>query len=572
MVIRIVKKSATVASAINCTEPKPCVIVKKKSSIAPANPFPEIPDPMGYGQRAVDFLRSLKHPKSKLPDRAFQLDPWQERIVRQIYGPTDEHGNRTIKQATILLPRGNRKTSLGAALALLHTMGPEAINGGEVLTAAADRKQAKLAFTEAESIIRAGSEDLWRKGQGTRRFDAGNTIKVQEYKKRLTFPNGSFLESLSNDAGTQHGRTPVFALVDEIHAHKKRDLWDVIRTGLVKVPNSLCIVITTAGRGQENIGHEVIQYARDVAAGKVYDPATLPILFETSPDADWQDEEVWKAANPGLIHGYPDIGGLRQLAREAAQRPADREAFRQLHLNVWLGHSSDPFVEMSIYDKGAAAFDLEELEHEPCWLAVDLSSNSDLTVIVAAWRDGEDGYFVHPWYFCPADNLYRRAERDNVPYPTWADEGYIEPTNGNVVDFRAVEDTIREICERFQVREIAFDPHLARNMLNNLLEDGYPAIEMRQGWVTMAPAIKELERAIIAGRLRHGGHPVLRWNFDNIAVDTDKAGNKSFHKGKSRDKIDGAVAAAMAVARASTGEDTRSIYDSEERSEGLLIF
>ncbi|WP_320199878.1 terminase large subunit [Agrobacterium sp. rho-13.3] len=561
--VLIIKKKAKAAEAACATE-----ITSSKTY----NPFPEIPDPLGYGQRAVDFLRSLKHPKSKLPDRAFQLDPWQERIVRQIYGPCDENGNRTIKQATILLPRGNRKTSLGAALALLHTMGPEAVPGGEVLTAAADRKQAKLAFTEAESIIRSGSEDLWRKGQGTRRFDAGNTIKVQEYKNRLTFPNGSFLESLSNDAGTQHGRTPVFALVDEIHAHKKRDLWDVIRTGLVKVPNSLCIVITTAGRGQENIGHEVIQYARDVAAGKVYDPATLPILFETSPDADWQDEEVWKAANPGLIHGYPDIGGLRQLAREAAQRPADREAFRQLHLNVWLGHSSDPFVEMSIYDKGAAAFDISELEHEPCWLAVDLSSNSDLTVIVAAWRDGEDGYFVYPWYFCPADNLYRRAERDNVPYPTWADEGYIEPTNGNVVDFRAVEDTIREICERFQVREIAFDPHLARNMLNNLLEDGYPAIEMRQGWVTMAPAIKELERAIIAGRLRHGGHPVLRWNFDNIAVETDKAGNKSFHKGKSRDKIDGAVAAAMAVARASTGEDTRSIYDSEERSDGLLIF
>lgn len=548
-------------------------IRKKAKSVAiDCNPFPEIPDPFGYGQRAVDFLRSLKHPKSRLTGRGFQLDPWQEEIIRRIYGPCDEHGNRIVRNVVMLLPRGNRKTSLGAALALLHTLGPEAVPGGEVLCAAADRKQAKIAFAEAEGILMAGDTEVWRKGQAARRFDAANAVKMQEYKNRITFPDGAVLEALSNDAASQHGRTPVFALVDELHAWKKRELWDVIRTGLVKVPNSLLVVITTAGRGQENIAFDIVDYARKVARGEVHDPATLPILYETSPDADWQDEAVWRAANPGMQFGYPDLGGLRQLAREAAERPADREAFRQLHLNVWLGHSSDPFVDMPTYDKGAAAVDLSKLEGQPCWLGVDLSSNSDLTVIVAAWRDGQDGYIVHPWFFCPADNLQRRADRDGVAYPLWADQGFIEPTPGNVVDFRAVEETIREICVRFDVREIAFDPHLARNMLNNLLEDGFPAVEMRQGWVTMAPAIKELERAIVGGRFRHGGHPVLRWNFDNIAVETDKAGNKSFHKGKSRDRIDGAVAAAMAVARAATGEDPRSIYDSEDRPEGLLIF
>jgi phage terminase large subunit-like protein len=538
----------------------------------PTNLFPDVPDPLGYGQRAVDFLRGLKHPKSSTAGNAFQLDPWQEKIVRQIYGPRDEKGHRVVRNVVMLLPRGNRKTSLGAALALLHTLGPEATPGGEVLTAAADRKQAKLAFTEAESIIRAGDHALWRKGQASRRFDAADAIKVQEYKNRLTFPNGSFLESLSNDAGTQHGRTPVFALVDEIHAWKKRDLWDVIKTGLVKVPNSLSVVITTAGRGQENIAFEIIDYARKVAAGKVHDPATLPILFETSPDADWKDEEVWKACNPGLVHGYPDIVGLRQLAREAAERPADREAFRQLHLNVWLGHSSDPFVEMSIYDRGAPPVALDDLEHEPCWIGVDLSSTSDLTAVVAAWRDGDGGYSVVPWFFCPADNLDRRTQQSGYPYSQWAADGHLLPTPGNVVDIRAVEDHIRDLCNRFDVREIAFDPHYARITMANLVEDGYPAIEMRQGWVTMGPAIRELEKAIIAGKFQHGGHPVLRWNFDNIAIQDDGKGNRSFHKGKARDKIDGAVAAAMAVGRAALGEDNRSIYDSDERAEGLLIF
>jgi phage terminase large subunit-like protein len=541
------------------------ITIKKKPK-----PFADIPDPLGHGQRAVDFLRGLKHPKSRLPGKAFQLDPWQERVVRQIYGPCDDHGRRIVRNVIMLLPRGNRKTSLGAALALLHTIGPEAVPGGEVLTAAADRKQAKIAFREAEGIITAGGH-MWRQGQANRRFDSAEHIRMREYRNQITFPDGSVLEALSSDAPSQHGRTPVFALLDEVHAWPKRDLWDVIRTGLVKVPGSLLVVITTAGRGQENLAYDVIEYARKVARGEVHDPSTLPVLYETPRDADWQDEAVWHKANPGLAHGYPDLHGLRQLAREASQRPADREAFKQLHLNIWGDHSLDPFIDMSVYDQGAERFDLDDLEHEPCWLAVDLSSNSDLTVIVAVWRNG-DGYRAWAWFFCPRDNLHRRAERDGVPYPLWAEQGFIEPTPGNVVDFRAVEETIRDLCERFGVREIAFDPHLARVMMSNLAEDGYPAIEMRQGWVTMAPAIKELERALIAGRFQHGGHPVLRWNFDNIAVETDKAGNKAFHKGKSRDRIDGAVAAAMAVARAATGEDTRSIYESEERPEGLLVW
>jgi phage terminase large subunit-like protein len=532
----------------------------------------DIPDPFGYGQRAVEFLRGLKHPKSRLPDHAFQLDPWQEDIVRRIYGPVDENGNRTVRNVVIMLPRGNRKTSLGAALALLHAHGPEAVPGGEVIFAAADQKQAKIGFREVEGIISSGGF-LWRKGQASRRFDAANHVKLQDYRNQIAFPNGAFIEALSNDAGTQHGRTPVFALIDEIHAWRKRDLWDVIRTGLVKVPGSLSVVITTAGRGQENIAFEVIDYARKVAKGEIDDPATLPILFETDPDADWKDENVWQAANPGMAYGYPDLYGLRQLAREAEYRPADRDAFRQLHLNVWLDYSDAPFVEMSTYDEGNHPVDLDDKEasQEPCWLGVDLSSNSDLTAIVAAWGDPESGYEVYPWFFCPKDNLQRRAERDQVPYPQWAHDDFIIPTPGNVVDFTAVEDHIRELCARFNVREIAFDPHLARVMMSNLAEDGFPAVEMRQGWVTMAPAVKELERAIVGHRFRHGGHPILRWHFGNIAVETDKAGNISFHKGKSKDRIDGAVATAMAVGRAAQG-DGGSIYDSPTFTADLGVF
>jgi len=513
----------------------------------------DIPDPFGYGERAVQFLRLLKHPKSTLPGRAFQLDPWQERIVRKIYGPRHSDGRRIVRTVAMLLPRGNRKTSLGAALALLHTIGPENVPRGECMVAASDRSQARIAYNEAYSIIEAG-------GWSDRLHLVDSKNKIANRK------TGAFFEAASADARVAHGHTPVFALVDEIHAWPKRDLWEAIETGLAKTPNTLLMVISTSGRGTENLAWEFYDYARKVARGEIVDETVLPILFEAPRDADWEDEDLWFSVNPGLRLGYPDLDGLRVLARQAKEVPSRRAAFQQLHLNMWLDGSADPFVDMLVYDEGSLPVDIADLEAEPCWLGVDLSSNNDLTAVVAAWRDGDDGFIVHPWFFCPEDNLRAREERDKVPYVRWAEEGFIVPTPGNVVDFRLVEDHIREICATYDVREIAFDPHLARNMLNDLTEDGFPAVEMRQGWVTMAPAVKELERAILGRRFRHGGHPVLRWNFENIALHVDPAGNKSFHKGKSRERIDGAVAAAMAVARCAAGDSSRSIYDRAEWS------
>lgn len=507
-----------------------------------------IPDPLGFGERAVRFLRALKHPKSGRP---FQLDPWQERIVRRIYGPRHDDGSRVVRTVVLLLPRGNRKTSLSAALALLHTIGPERVHGGEVITAASDRKQARIAYEEARGLVLAHRK-------------IAPKVRPLDYKNRIAYPTaGSFLEAISADAGTQHGRTPVFVLADELHAWKKRDLWDVLRSGLVKTPGSLLVIATTAGRGSENIAHEIVEDARKVARGEVDDPSILPVLFEAQKNDDWTDEALWRRVNPGLAHGYPDIEGLRQLAREGERRIGDREAFRQLNLNVWLDQSTEPIFDIAVYDEGKAAVDLDDLEmvQEPCWLGVDLSKNEDLTAVVACWRDGEDGFQVWPWFFCPEDALRQRGDKHGVDYVVWAEGEFIIPTPGNVVDLRSVEAHIRELCARFNVQEIAFDPTYGRTMIADLSEDGFPAVEMRQGWVTMAPAAKELERAVVGRRFRHGGHPVLRWNFENVQMHVDLAGNRTMHKGKSGNKIDGAVATAMAVARCAAGDSNRSSYD-----------
>lgn len=507
----------------------------------------EIPDPFGYGERAVAFLRKLKHPKNPAAGHPFQLDPWAEQTIRRIYGPRHEDGTRVVRRVVLLLPRGNRKTSLCAAISLLHLVGPEREPGGLIVSSAAAREQAMELFNELALIV--DNDPRLRKN-----------MSIREYVSRIAAPKfRTRYIAVASDGKVQHGKTPNVVIADELHAWEGRAglrQWEALDSALVKVPGTLMLVASTSGRGQENLAWKTVEYAIKVQKGEIDDPATLPVIFMAEPGDDWKDEDLWFAVNPGLQHGYPDITGFRDKARKAEHSPFERDSFLQFNLNVWLDQSTSPFVDMGVYDEGRGAVDLEELDmvQAPCWLGVDLSKNEDLTVVVACWEDGQDGYQVHPWFFCPEDNLRTRGDRHGVDYVSWAEDGYIIPTPGNTVDLRAVEAHIRELCGTFNVREIAFDPTYGRNMMADMVEDGLPAVEFRQGWVSMAPAVKELERAILSGRLRHGGHPILRWNFENVQLHVDQAGNRSFHKGKSGNKIDGAVATAMAVARCAAGD------------------
>lgn len=212
----------------------------------------------------------------------------------------------------------------------------------------------------------------------------------------------------------------------------------------------------------------------------------------------------------------------------------------------------------------AQPLDLSGREGEPCWLGVDLSSTQDLTAVVAAFRDDDGGYTLAPWFFCPADNLAKRQERDQIPYLRWAEEDHLIATPGNVVDYAFVEQTIAEIAERFRIQELAIDPAMSAGIVPRLQDLGINVVHFRQGWLSMTPAIKETERALLAGKVRHGGHPVLRWNFGNAVIDPGPTGDTArFSKAKSAEKIDGAVAAAMAIARAQASDAGPSIFESE---------
>lgn len=516
-----------------------------------------IPDPLGHGERAVQFLRALRHIKSDQPGRAFTLYNWQERIVRAIYGPRDADGDRIVRRVFFFIPRGNRKTTLAAALSILHLIGPEKVPGGELVFAACDKKQAGIAFKEATNIIKLDK----RLGAVTKIIDQRNAAKEIESH----IPGfDSKLEVVSSDGARQNGGTPTFALCDEIHAWKEaagQEMWEVLESGVSKTRNGLIVTATTAGRGAEGFAADQYAYARDVAMGKVHDPSVLPILFEMQDGDDWTDETVWHRCNPGLQYGFQDLKDLRNKVNRAKNMPSAAYGFQQYHLNKWHGNSRDPLFNLATYDARAFADDDADLEQLPAYIGVDMSQSGDLTAVAIAFRHSDGQVTLRNTCFVPEADLAGRAHRDRAPYRQWADDDLIQLCPGGVIDQKQVEDHVRDLCARYDVQEIAVDPALARVLSQNLSDDGLPVFTHPQSAVIMSEATGNLIRTVHGEMIRHDADPVLRLHFDNVAVSTNpQSGLVRMHKQRSTGRIDAAVASAMAVSRAVTAHNKKSRY------------
>jgi phage terminase large subunit-like protein len=531
----------------------------------------EIEDTNGDGELAVQFLRALRHPASTAPKHAFQLYTPFERMTKRIYGPRNPDGTRVVKKVFLMLGRGNRKTSHAAAWSLLHLLGPEAVPAGQVIFAACDREQAGIGFREAANIVRMDK----RLVAATKINDAFNSAK-----QILNRRTGATLKAISSDGKAQHGTTPNFILVDEIHQWKGRDLWEALDSGTTKVADPLTIICTTAGRGQDNLGFEQYNYAHKVATGEIDDPTVLPILFQLEAEDDWREEATWLKANPGLPHGFPNIVGLRNKSKEAENSPPARYQFQQLNLNIWQAASRDPLFEMAVYDAGRDPnFDLADLEEMPCWLGVDLSRSGDLTAIVGAWRHDDGRISVHPWFFLPENGLEEKARLEGVPYLQWRDTGLLnvvkpDSFDGSAIEPEIIADFLINLCGTYDVREVVFDPSLAGPIMSKLMDHGINVLQLPQKAKHMHGPICDLERIVNGRRIRHGAHPILRNHFESVVVKRATSASEltTMHKGPQHSNhIDGAIASALAVSRAAANENNLSKYNDPD-ADGIFSF
>lgn len=505
--------------------------------------------------RAVLFIESLKHSDGVWAGKPFKLLPWQENLIRDIFGTLKKDGYRQFNTSYCEIPKKNGKSELAAAVALYLLCG-DYEEGAQVYGCAADRKQADIVFNVARKMVQLNK--YLRK-----------TVKVCTSQHRLEF-RGGFYQVLSAEAYTKHGLNCSGVIFDELHAQPNRKLFDVMTKGSGDARKQpLFFLITTAGDDTHSICYEVHQKAIDIIEGRKIDKSFYPLIFGAGMDDDWTDPDVWIRSNPSLGVTI-DIEKVKTACESAKQNPGEENAFRQLRLNQWVKQEKR-WMPMIKYDECECNFNPDDLKGRVCYGGLDLSSSMDITAFVLVFppTEEDDRYYVLPYCWIPKDNIEERCKRDHVEYDIWARQGYLLTTEGNVIHYGYIEQYINELNKVYNIKEIAYDRWGAIQLSQDLESLGFTVIPFGQGYKDMSPPTKELMSLVVSKKLAHNGHPVLRWMFDNIAIRTDEAGNIKMDKAKSIEKIDAAVATVMALDRAlrNLNQKTESVYDNR----GLLF-
>ena len=507
--------------------------------------------------RAVTFIENLCHTKGKWAGTPFWLLPWQEQLIRDIFGIVKPDGNRQFRTAFLEICKKVGKSELAAAVAL-YLLYADNEPSAEVYGAAADRQQASIVFDVAKQMVEMAPALMKRS-------------KLMGATKRIVnYSNAGYYQVLSAEVGGKHGFSVSGLVFDEIHTQPNRQLYDVLTKGSSDArQNPLHFIITTAGNDRHSIAYELHTKAVDILEGRRVDPTFYPVVYGLKDDEDWEDEANWYKVNPSL--GYTvDIERLRDAYREAKQNPADEITFKWLRCNMWVS-STVAWIPDAIYMRGNEPIDMDALAGRDCYAGLDLSSTGDITALVLIFppRDEEEKYVLLPYFWIPEETIPRRVKANSVPYDIWEKQGYIMSTEGNVIHYDFIEKFIMDLSEKYHILEIAVDRWNATQMIQNLEGEGFTIIPFGQGFSSMSAPTKEFYRLLMEGRIIHGGNPVLRWMAGNVVIDTDSAGNIKVTKAKSKEKIDGIVAAIMALDRCIRQEgQSGSVYD--ER--GLLVF
>ena len=505
--------------------------------------------------RAVTFIENLRHTKGKWAGKRFWLLPWQEKIIRDLFGIVKPDGKRQFRTAYVEIGKKNGKSELAAAVAL-YLLYADSEPSAEVYGAAADRQQASIVFDVAHQMVNMAPALLRRS-------------KIMAATKRIVnYTNAGFYQVLSAEVGTKHGLNVSGLVLDEVHAQPNRKLYDVLTKGSGDAREQpLFFLITTAGTDKESICFELHQKAKDILSGQKVDSTFYPVVYGLTEEDDWKDEKNWYKANPSLGQTI-NIERVREHFQEALENPAEEAVFKQLRLNMWVSGTTS-FIPEQIFDRGSMPIDLESLRGRECYGGLDLSSTGDITAFVLMFppRDETEKYICLPFFWVPEDTIPIRVRRASVPYDVWQKQGYLNATKGNVIDYSFIEKFINDLHTRYNILEIAVDRWNATMLIQNLQGDGFTMVPFGQGFKDMSPPSKEFYKLMMEGKILHGGNPVLKWMAMNVVVDIDAAENIKPTKARSPEKIDGIVAAIMALDRCIRHENEESVYDTR----GILL-
>jgi phage terminase large subunit-like protein len=487
--------------------------------------------------KIIAFAHALIVPEGMHVGRPLRLRPFQIELIRDVYNPRDDRGRRLRRQAVLSVGRRNGKTLMAALFVLVHLAGPAKRPNSTIVSAATTRKQAAIVFKLCAQMVRMNP--TLRK-----------VLKVIDSTKHIVHRvDGSSYAAISSEAGGQYGQGLDLAIMDELAQARGSALYDALMTSLGSQVEPLMVVISTQAPADDHILSELIDYGLKIRAGEIDDPSFTVHLYAAKADCDLLDQGEWRRANPAL-GDYRDFEEFRQTMTRAVKVPSLEATVRNLYLNQRV-QAKAPFLTANVWALGNDPIDEDLLyDGRPVYGGLDLSRRTDLSALVLAVEDDRGAVHLFPRIWTPADTLSERALRDRAPYKVWADQDFLIPVPGSALDYDFLAADIGELAGKMAMGRIAYDRWNIDVMRQSLARMGVfvELMAFGQGYQSMSPAIAIFEELAISGRLRHGGHPVLRWCVSNAIVEQDAAANRKLNKAKSFGRIDAAQAAVMAVA------------------------
>jgi len=516
--------------------------------------------------RVIEFFSHLRLAEGQHSGKPCVLSPWQCFVVGSLFGWKGEDGFRRFRLAYIESGKGSGKSPMLAGIGLYMLMA-DGENAAECYTAAVTRDQATISFRDAKLMAEASPALMKR-------------LTVLERNIAYSATN-SFMRPLSAEAHGLDGKRPQYVGIDEIQEHQSPIVVDKMRAGTKGREQALIVETTNSGYDRKSVCFQHHTYSLQILEGAVQNDAWFAYVcmldvcelhrnegMQNPKEGcascdDWTDESVWLKANPNLGVSL-SWKYLRELVNEAIGMPAKAGIVMRLNFCIWTQQITK-WLPIDRWLQGSESVTRASLKGRRCYGGLDLAKVNDLTAFVLAFPPIEEGerWKLLARFWCPEEDILVRARRDRVPYDLWTREGWIETTPGNTTDFDFIEAAIVEDNQYFALQEVAFDPWAAGELSVHLRErHGLTLVDHRQGFVSMAAPTAEFERKVRGGELQHGGNPVLDWMASNVVVISDPAGNLKPDKETSPERIDGIVAAIMAIGRATTAVPVRrSAYE-----------
>lgn len=487
--------------------------------------------------RPCAFIELLPHIKGKWAreGRLIGLEDWQCWIITTVFGWVHHESRlRRFREGYVEVPRKNAKSTLSSGLAL-YMLSADDEHGAEVYSAATTRDQARIVFDDSKAMA--------ERTPGLR-FHLG--VAVMQHSITVA-ANASKYTPLAAEGSTLDGLNVHFAVIDELHAHKTRAVYDVIDSARGSREQSLLWNITTAGSDRSGICYERRTHVSKVLEGVITDPAIFGVIYTIDSTDDPFAPASWAKANPNFGKSVL-VDDMVAAARKAEAMPSALNNFLTKRLDVWVNGDS-AWMDMRAWDRCAMpSLSVHDIPPgTPVWIGLDLAQKRDFAALVIVFE------IEGLWHVIPRLYLNELAvqESGNAHLTGWARQEYVQVTDGDITDFDVVAEDLRTLCRTHNVQEVAFDPALSMYFAGKLIEEGLPLVEIQQRSLFFTPPLLQVENLVHENKLRHDANPVMSWMVSNLVVKVSKFNElRSPTKERPENKIDGPMAMLMALGRA----------------------